>query len=215
MKRCSYCDSDDRVFYSSRYGDLLCHKHYMQVYHTGIIKDRFRNSENEYVLYDDYAEIILLDKYGKEKTRAIIDIEDVERCKTQKWSLHGEGYVSGSKDILLHNFLLNTGDEKLILDHIDRNKLNNRKSNLRVATYGQNNMNSKTPCNNTSGVKGISFDKSHNVYHSYLGINGGRINLGYFKKLIDAIVARLKAEKIYYKEFAPQKHLFKKYGIKL
>ena len=43
--------------------------------------------------------------------------------------------------------------------------------------------------------------------------NKNVLHLGYFYNINDAIIERLKAEKLYFKEFAPQQHLYEKYGI--
>ena len=98
-------------------------------------------------------------------------------------------------------------------DHIDRNALNNRKSNLRKATRQENARNRSLSTNNTSGCTGVHFNKSHNRWVAGIGYNNKHIRLGEFIDKADAIVARLKAEKEYYGEFAPQRHLFEEYNI--
>ena len=98
-------------------------------------------------------------------------------------------------------------------DHIDRNPLNNRRSNLRQATASQQNMNQGKQSNNTSGVIGVCWHKDRNKWNAFISISGKRKHLGYFLNKDDAICTRLKAEKEYYGEFAPQKHLYTQYGI--
>jgi hypothetical protein len=98
-------------------------------------------------------------------------------------------------------------------DHIDRNPLNNRRSNLRKATMQDNNRNRGIFKNNTSGVMGVDWHKSANKWRVRINVDNNRIELGFFANKKDAIRARLHAEKQYYGEFAPQKHLFKEYGI--
>jgi len=203
---CSYCGSKERVS-KNKNGEYLCHKHYMQFYHTGLLKSRFKKDANEIMLYDTYAEIILYNKYHKEKARALIDIEDVEKCKDYKWSLTSNGYIlSKLKDktyILLHRHILNLKkNEKLDGDHIFHNILDNRKDNLRKVTYSQNNMNQNISSKNTSGFKGVSWSERDNLWHSYIGVNKKRVNLGWFKIKNDAINARLQAEFEYYKEYS-------------
>ena len=58
---------------------------------------------------------------------------------------------------------------------------------------------------------GVSYDRG--AYRARIGYNHKKINLGSYKNLEDAIVARLRAEKEYFGEFAPQRDLFEKYGI--
>lgn len=99
-------------------------------------------------------------------------------------------------------------------DHIDRNPLNNRKSNLRLATNAENSRNRNKLSNNTSGITGVTFDKKSNRWMARINSETNhRISVGSFDNKEDAIVARLKAEKQYYGEFAPQQHLFEQYNI--
>ena len=65
----------------------------------------------------------------------------------------------------------------------NRNKLDNRKENLRIVTPSQNNMNSKISARNTSGVKGISWAKEDNLWHTYININNKRYKIYMISKL--------------------------------
>ena len=98
-------------------------------------------------------------------------------------------------------------------DHIDRNELNNRKYNLRQCTIQQNNMNKSIRCDNTSEITGVYFDRSRMKWVANLILNGERKYNKRFDNKEDAIRARLQAEKEYFGEFAPQRHLFEEYGI--
>lgn len=122
------------------------------------------------------------------------DLEDYEKIKPYSWYA-SRGYIqtlSGKTHISMHRFVLNASK---IVDHINHNKSDNRKSNLRECTPAQNSM-------NRNGVAGITFDKLSNKWNAYIGINYKRINLGYFKVKQDAIEARKKAEKKYFGKFA-------------
>ena len=66
-------------------GKGYCGKHYAQIQKHGKILAKTRFDKNEIVIYDDYAEIILYDKKGNEKARALIDIEDVDKVKNIRW----------------------------------------------------------------------------------------------------------------------------------
>lgn len=98
-------------------------------------------------------------------------------------------------------------------DHEDRNPFNNRKSNLRKANNTENSQNRSIYKNNTSGVTGVSWYKQSGKWKAQIQNNKKKISLGYFINKEDAIIARLMAEKKYFGEFAPQRHLFSKYGI--
>lgn len=98
-------------------------------------------------------------------------------------------------------------------DHADRNPLNNRKYNLRIATSAENTRNRGFLKNNTSGFTGVWWDKSKQRWQALIIINKKKKHLGYFINKEDAIKARLIAEKEYFGEFAPQRHLFEQYEI--
>jgi len=81
---------------------------------------------------------------------------------------------------------------KLCIDHIDNNKLNNNVDNLRWCTSQENSQNSKLSSKNTSGYKGVYFNKPYNKWMSYINIDGIKINLGYYENIEDAKQARIK-----------------------
>lgn len=100
-------------------------------------------------------------------------------------------------------------------DHKDRNELNNRKYNLRVCTQQENCRNRSLMSNNKSGVTGVCWNKRDGKWVAYIKTSESNLYLGNFHNITDAIVARLKAEQKYYGDFAPQKHLYEKYGIEV
>lgn len=100
-------------------------------------------------------------------------------------------------------------------DHIDHNTFNNRKSNLRICSQNKNLQNTGLRSDNSSGVIGVSFNKNTNKWFAYINCDKKRVFTSkLFLNKDDAIKARLEAEVKYFGEFAPQKHLFEKYGIK-
>lgn len=91
---------------------------------------------------------------------------------------------------------------KRIVDHIDRDKLNNHIENLRWATHSQNGINRSAPKNNKSSQTGVHYDKSSKKWRAQIGLNGKNIRLGYFENFEDAVKARLVGEQKYFGEFA-------------
>jgi hypothetical protein len=77
------------------------------------------------------------------------------------------------------------------IDHIDRNGMNNRISNLRLATRGQNNVNSCLRKDNTTGVKGVHPNRKGYMARVYL--SGKLLHLGTFPTIEEAAEARRKA----------------------
>lgn len=100
-------------------------------------------------------------------------------------------------------------------DHNNLNPLDNRKQNLRPATTIENARNHSKQKNNTSGFIGVYFRKRDQKWCIQINFNKKHILIGAFNNKKDAIVERLKAEKKYYGEFAPQRHLFEQYGINM
>jgi hypothetical protein len=182
----------------------LCNKHYKQMYRHGkIIKTIYE--PNDIVCYETYAEIILRDKHGEECARSLIDLEDVDLVSQYKWCLtSGDHVLCRKSNIFLHRLLLNIIDETIDVDHINRNPLDNRKENLRLATPQQNCMNKSIQTNNTSGVPGVSWRKDRNKWRAFITFNGKQISLGLYVNKEDAINARKEAEIKYFGEFAPK-----------
>jgi hypothetical protein len=98
-------------------------------------------------------------------------------------------------------------------DHIDRDPMNNRKSNLREATQSQQCQNRNKTNRNNSGVVGVCHSSNSNSWVAYISVDKQQIHLGSFSDKDEAIRARLKAEAKYYGKFAPQIHLFEQYQI--
>jgi hypothetical protein len=130
----------------------------------------------------------------------IIDDEYFDYINQWKWFWDGRYCTrtdKNGKKIYLHR-VINKTPVGLLTDHINGNKLDNRKCNLRTVTYSENFINMPKKVNNTSGHKGVSFEKFSNSWRAFIGVNGKCIRLGRFKKIEDAIYARKMAENLYY-----------------
>ena len=99
-------------------------------------------------------------------------------------------------------FMMHYGYLPKQVDHIDGNKLNNNIENLRQATHGQNRQNSKIQKNNTSGVKGINWQKRDNKWQARVMLNKKSHQIGYFETLEEAKKAIEKARQQLHGEFA-------------
>jgi len=210
IKVCSYCGATEKetrisLFHKDKY---YCRKHYLQLSRYGKIFERTIYDKNEIITYDDYAEVILYDKYGKEKARTIIDIKDVEKVATQKWYYLLDYCVAkiNNNNIRMQNFLTdnmvfeNGKYIQIMIDHIDRDKLNNRRDNFRVATKRQNATNSKIRTTNKSGVTGVLWYKGYGCWLAQITYKYKNIALKYTNDFDEAVIVRLKAEVQYFKE---------------
>ncbi len=102
---------------------------------------------------------------------------------------------------LVANAFVDNPDNKLCVDHIDNNRLNNNESNLRFATYTENGINKKKQSNNTSGIVGVCFDKSRNKWMAHYTLNGKFKGLGRYDTLEEAKLARQRAVNIVFGDF--------------
>ena len=120
----------------------------------------------------------------------IFDSQDEEIVKLHSWSI-ARGRVRTTVDgktVYFHQFVLKPPDGAEV-DHVNGNKLDNRRCNLRVATHSQNNQNKRLRRDNTTGYKGVCFDKRAGKYIAYINANGARTYLGYFDDSLLAAMA--------------------------
>jgi hypothetical protein len=140
---------------------------------------------------------------------ATVDDNDPKSPWNLKWTAKvrrsGKVYaarVIDGKSVYLHRYLLGVYDPSIKVDHKDGNGLNNSRSNLRKATVNQNNYNSEKPKNNTSGIKGVSWNKWHQKWTAFINVNGKRFYLGVFREKLEAEIAVTAARLEKHKEFA-------------
>lgn len=100
-------------------------------------------------------------------------------------------------------------------DHKNHNTFDNRKENLRHATPSENARNKSLQKNNTSGVTGVSYDKSCGKWRAYIREDNKVKYVGYCTDKENAIESRLLSEVQCYGDFAPQSHLFEQYKINI
>jgi HNH endonuclease len=146
------------------------------------------------------AEIPLVNGRGV----AIVDDEDYERVVALgSWRLHSAGYAytgGAPKSLdpegtLMHHVVLPpTPGDGGVTDHINRNKLDNRKANLRRVTQVENVQNSVTRSDNTSGVRGVTWDAARQQWQARISVRGKVVHLGRFDTLAQAEGARRAAE---------------------
>ena len=132
-----------------------------------------------------------------------------------KKSVDGHGYYNvnlykngKAKTCKIHKLVATTFLEnpynKKCIDHKNRNKLDNKLSNLRYATNSENQMNRSKQKNNTSGITGVIFYKKTNKWLCNIKINGKLKHLGLFSNKQDAIQKRIESEIKYFGKFRAQ-----------
>jgi len=132
-------------------------------------------------------------RFRYEGGNLIYRIKPANRIKAGEVSgcLNGDGYLQvkiKTKAYAVHRliFLMHHGCLPGEVDHIDTNKLNNHIENLRPATHAENKHNEGIRKNNTSGVKGVSWNKDAKKWHARCCVNGKEYYIGSFGALSEA-----------------------------
>lgn len=147
---------------------------------------------------------------------ALVDDEDFDWLNQWKWGRNNYGYAVRSYYYSKGNKWKTIGmameimkkyglyDPDKFIDHINRSRLDNRKSNLRMATRSQNGMNSRIPKNNTLGYKGIYFVKNSkiNPWAAQITYNNKPIRIGCYPTKEEAAKAYDEVAVKYFGEFA-------------
>lgn len=132
---------------------------------------------------------------------AIVDDENFDLISSYRWNASevfpGKVYASrsrrlgetGSSMIYMHRFILNP-PSGMIVDHINRNTLDNRLENLRQCGFSINSINSAISKKNKSGYRGVCWDKERRKWVAQGRRNGVVVRIGAFKCPIEAAIAK-------------------------
>jgi len=144
---------------------------------------------------------------------AVVDDKNYEELNQYKWQATkqkgGTFYatravrvgVGSHIRVHMHRQIMELTD-RLEVDHIDHDGLNNLEVNLRVCSHEENMRNKRIACNNTSGYKGVHFRNDCGKWKAQITVNKKRKSLGSFKCKHDAGVAYNEAAIKYYGDFA-------------
>lgn len=143
----------------------------------------------------------------------LIDQELFEYLSQWTWRENHNGYVSRvekhpdgrpkhQRTVIMHRTITNTPSD-MVVDHINGDKLDNRKQNLRICTVGENNRNVNV-CRNPLGYKGVKRRKITKMesYNARIHVGNKRLHLGTFRTPEQAAIAYNEAAVKYYGEFA-------------
>ena len=148
------------------------------------------------------------------------DLEDYNKIKDYNWYVNDQHYLLARvnignkkvKDIRMHRIIMDVEDPNIEIDHIHgiKSRNDNRKSNLRLATHSQNNINKDKASNNTSGVKGVTWDKRTGKWRVRITVNKVTHELGFFDEFEEATKVRKEAEEKYFGEWSYDNSINKK-----
>lgn len=136
---------------------------------------------------------------------ALVDDEDYDFLVTVGDWHYAKGYAATwcrekRCPLMMHDFIARRKGISGLIDHKDRNPLNNTRDNLRVASKSQNGMNAKLSKASTSKIKGVSRDRTR--WRAHIVVNGKQVHLGSFGTKEEAAIARKDAERHFFGEFA-------------
>lgn len=191
MKTCAVTNCE-RNYYAKDY----CEGHYKRATRGKPLDTPFRTDHRPAKVVGDIALIPI--GIGSKDGVAIVDSGESHVDK-HRWSLSGDGYPMtwlNGKHVKLHHLIKGKPDKGLVTDHVNRDKLDNRKSNLRFVTQKVNVRNGSVLNTNTSGHRGVTWDKRRNKWMAQSAFNGSRQYGGHYSTIEEAVAARVKLEEL-------------------
>lgn len=131
----------------------------------------------------------------------LVDDEDYKRVAHYNWFYDGKVRCPALGQKPLGDFVLNIITAQMV-DHKDRNPLNNQKQNLRLVNYSQNAANSSLKSNNTTGFKGVKYLKHRGTWQARIKKDYVTHHLGTFKTPEEAAAAYDTGARLHFGEFA-------------
>ena len=162
-----------------------------------------RKPKTKHLFQKVYVEKGLMKIESKGKIYDVLfDPEDGELISSINWVISGNGGIHGNK-AYLHRWIMNPKPNEVV-DHINHNRLDNRRCNLRVCSKKNNHRNMVLRKHNTSGVCGVYFNKNTNKWNAQINSDGKVRPLGTFNTLEEAKKVRREMENKLWGEFAPR-----------
>ena len=154
---------------------------------------------NTYDLSNDYGI-----GYTVKNEQFLFDLEDYDLISDRCWYVNANGYLTAKRNnvsILLHRIVTHCPNDMKV-DHINHNKLDNRKVNLRVCTDMENSKNKGLRKDNKSGVTGVVWNNDKNKWTVNIRCNNKRMYLGAYDDFDTAVKVRKQAEEKYFGEWS-------------
>jgi len=138
----------------------------------------------------------------------LVDDADGDWLRQWRWLLVGNGYAgrfvrSGgtSRLVYLHRLLLDAGPDQRV-DHINGDRLDNRRDNLRLVSHRQNQQNRRPSTDTSSGRKGVTWHARIHKWHVRITVDGQRLHLGYYADLETASRLYDAAARLFFGDYA-------------
>lgn len=178
-------------------GKPYCNKHWLRLYNNGTLKIVGKRIKTKFINKEGYG--LGITSNG---IKFKFSLSDWQQVAERSWSLSKTGYmvsrISG-RVVKLHRYLLNPEGDKVV-DHINGDRLDNRRENLRVVSQHANAMNHSVSKNNKLGELGVSLTPQ-GKFRARIMVNRKEIRLGNFDTVEEAKTARKEAEKRYFGKY--------------
>ena len=206
MDKCK-CEWCDRIK-MARFDYCKKHRRYMLENNLNF-PIKTRHDPNEFIINGDICNIIINDKNNNFKKIAIVDRDDYEIVKNFRWcdSMHSDklSYIMTRLDknskMFLHWLIIGKPLKGFVVDHINGDTLDNRRSNLRVCLFRENILNSRI---RNPDSHGVSYRKGRKKkFFAHITVNNKTISLGYYYSKEEAKLAHRNASIKYFKEYSP------------
>lgn len=184
-KKCLACEITYPLTLSKVDGNVYCKRHYTQVKRNGKI-----NPPNNIIRYFRTHAVIEV-VYRGSIFKVLVSGKDLPRLKNHKWQLDCRGYVHSEingKKCYIHRFIMNPPNEMWV-DHKFHNKLDNRRSELRVTSPANNCRNKRNTVSHSSKYKGVSWSNRDNKWYARCEFNSKGVYIGAFNNEWEAAEA--------------------------
>ncbi|MEA1855604.1 hypothetical protein MKX67_18415 [Cytobacillus sp. FSL W7-1323] len=153
--------------------------------------------------------VIFIKRRNGDVFNTFIDTSDLEKVdsfpgswfvnynkKTESYYVMGNTKNKEGKPALIgmHRYIMDAPTDRFV-DHVDRNTLNNKRNNLRIVTLSENNQNTRVQKNNTSGARGVTWDKDKKKWRATVKYRGKVYYFGYHRTVEDASLAAKEGRK--------------------
>lgn len=171
------CYSKSRGFFTADWGEVK------RGHTKGTTRGESRIRRNKYDILGNEVKVY----FNNSDLFFICDIEDIDTVISHTWHLNSNRYARSTDKQYFHQLIMGKKDG-LVIDHINQNKLDNRKKNLRICEYADNSHNRKKYFTNTTGHTGVTKTR-YGKYNATIICQYKKINLGNYDMYEDACKA--------------------------
>lgn len=176
-----------------------CNKHYLRQYRGKNIAAKTTHDIRPAIIEENIAKIPL--GIDAKDGYAIVDANKASLSKQNFHKTRG-GYAAYGRSKYLHHVIAGVPPKGYFVDHINRDKLDNRLSNLRIVSIKQSSYNTAPLPSARSRYKGVWFNKPNRKWQADIKVDGEKIYLGRYDIEEDAAKAYDRAAKEYWGEYA-------------